>query len=383
MLIMLLIMSILNLYNIYSDYSKNVHNEKNYYKAYFEMYDKVSGSWNKETIDYVVSEYERTKSIIDSGDFSTEPNQPNTYTGYIFGDYGLFEKIKSEMEMMYRYNDRSAEISAKAKENEDFYKLKNNQYLSKTNTKIQKSFQNREIEAFYDTWGMTEYFKYDFSTLMILIIIIPLLSPVFAKEHETEMYSLLKITYNFKKLSICKMIAGAMAVFIVSILFLAMDLGTFTLLYHIHGLSQPIYSLPDYLYTPLTMKISDYIILNSIIKIAGFMILGEICLLISSAVKNEVIPFIFSFIITLFLVIADAFADNYIIMSMNPVSLFSFGNQLKDFNFLRIMNTPVYSFWFPIISALLEFSVLTFAVVVITKLKSTTHNNSKRYKNEI
>ena len=40
-LIMLVILNVLNVYHIYDDYAKNVGVEKQYYNAYFEVYEDV------------------------------------------------------------------------------------------------------------------------------------------------------------------------------------------------------------------------------------------------------------------------------------------------------------------------------------------------------
>lgn len=365
-LVMLALLSILNVYHIYSDYAENVETEKSYYDAYFNVYKDVSGSWDTETIEYVVAEYEKAKAIVDAGKFSTEPNQPGTYTGYIFGDYGLFKKIKTEMETLYHYGGTMTELSQKAADNVAFYQQKGNNYLAKVNQKIEKAYQNRNVSAFYDTFGLTEYFKYDFSTLLILILLIPMLSPLFAKEHEIEMYGLLKITPNFRKMSVCKMLAGAIAICFVSVIFLLEDLLTFTYLYHISGFSQPIYTLSAFFYSTLTVSISSYILLNAALKLLGFLVLGGVCMFVSSLVKNEILPFCASFAVTLILVVTDAFIKHDLVSIFNPVTLFSNGKLFREFQVTSIFETPVYTFILPIAAAVLELILLYTLTVFIS-----------------
>ena len=379
------IFSIINIYHIYDDYAKNIKKERTYYKAYFQLYHDVSGEWDTSKIEYVVSEYEKAKSIVDAGNFSTEPNQPNTYTGYIFGDYGLFEKIKNEMDTQYHYYSSMEEIAQRAADNTVFYQQKGNAYLTKVNQKIENTYQDRNISAFYDTFGLTKYLKYDFSTLLILVLIIPMLSPVFAREHEIEMYSLLKLTTNFKKLFASKLLAGAAAIFLVSFLFLVEDFLTFTFLYHINiiGLSQPIYALSDFYYSPLTVDIGTYILINATLKLLSFLIFGEICMVVSVLVKNEVIPFCFSFTITLILVLCDAFIDNSTVSIFNPVTLLSCGKMFKEFQVVRIFDTPVYTFYLPIIIAFSECLLLAVFTVLMGKFAPYRHSLIRRSKGEI
>ncbi len=379
-LVMLALLSVLNVYHIYSDYAENVGTEKSYYDAYFNVYKDVSGSWDTETIEYVVSEYEKAKAIVDAKNFSTESDQPDTYTGYIFGDYGLFEKIKTEMEILYHYDGAMAELAQKAADNAAFFQQKENSYLMKVNQKIEKAYQNRTVSAFYDTFGLTEYFKYDFSTLLILILLIPMLSPLFAKEHEIEMYGLLKITPNFRKMSVCKMLTGAIAICFVSVIFLLEDLLTFTYLYHISGFSQPIYTLSAFFYSPLNVSISSYIMLNAALKLLGFLVLGGVCMFVSSLVKNEIIPFCTSFAVTLILVVTDAFIEHNVVSILNPVTLFSNGKLFREFQVTSIFETPVYTFSLPIAAAVLEL-ILLYTLTIFTSCSAK--RRLRRCKHEI
>lgn len=382
-LIMLVILSILNVYHIYDDYVKNVGLEKQYYNAYFDVYEDVSGEWDTAKIDYVTSEYEKAKAIIDTGSFSTEPNQPDTHTGYVFGDYGLFEKIKTEMETLYHYDDAMTEITQKAADNAAFYKQNENEYLAELNQKLENTYRNRSVSAFYDTFGLTEYFKYDFSTLLIMILLIPLLSPLFAKEHEIEMFSLLKLTPNFKKLSLCKLSAGSIAVCIVTLIFLLEDFLMFTYLYHISGLSQPIYTLPSFFYSPLTISIGTYILMNAALKLLGFLVLGGICMAVSSVVKNEILPFCSSFAVTLILVLTDAFARNSIVSIFNPITLLSYGKLFEEFQVIRMMGTPVYAFWLPMILAALELILLAILTIMMSAITTRRQSRLRRCRHEI
>lgn len=381
-LVMLVIFGVLNIYNIYSDYKENIAAVgKGYYTAYFKVYEDVSGAWNNERIEYVIAEYEKAKAIVDAGNFSTEPNQPGTYTGYIFGDYGLFEKIKTEMETLYHYDGSMTELTQKAADNASFYQQKGNTYQARINQKIENAYQNRSVSAFYDTFGLMEYFKYDFSTLLILILLMPMLSPLFAKEHEIEMYGLLKITQNFRKLSVCKLLAGAIAICVVSLIFLLEDLLTFTYLYHISGFSQPIYTLSEFFYSPLAISISSYILLNAALKLLGFLVLGGVCIVVSSMVKNEIVPFCSSFAVTLILILTDAFIDSSVVSIFNPVTLFFCGKLFRKFQVVRIFGTPVYAFWLPIILAVLELILLAISTILISS--TTSRLKRRRCKHEI
>ena len=373
---MLVILSLLNIYHIYSEYAKDVKKEKRYYKGYFQVYDDVSGDFDTEKIEYVISEYEKAKAIVDTRKYSTEPNQPDTHTGYIFGDYGLFSKIKNEMDRLYHYDKAMEQLTQKAADNVRFYQEKGNHYQTKVNQKIINAYQGRKVSAFYDTFGLEMYFKYDFSKLLILILLMPMLSPLFAREHEIEMYGLLRITQNFRKMALGKIIAGALSVCIITVIFLAEDFAAFSYLYHIKGLSQPIYTLSDFYYSPLNISIGSYILLNCLLKMIGFLAIGGVCTAASAITRNEIIPFCVSFVSALILVVADAFSENKLLYLLNPVTLFSSGKLLKEFNVTPVAGEPVYTVFLPIIAAVAEFIVLC-AITVITQ------KHKRRGRNEV
>ncbi len=358
-LVMLVLLSILNVCKIQGDFQKTVGQNTQFYDAYFALYEDASGAWDNAKIAYVIAEYDKAKAVIDTGNFSTEPNQPGTHTGYIFGDCGLFEMMKTEMETLYHYGDTMDALTEKAADNAAFYREKGNDYLAVENEKIEKTYGGRAVSAFYDTWGLTEYFKYDLSTLFILLLLIPLLAPLFAKEHEIEMYGLLKITQNGRKLALCKLLAGALAVCLVSLFFLLQDFAAFTYIYHIDGFSQPIYALADFFYAPLTVSVGGYIALNAALKLLGFLVLGGICMLFSALVKNEILPFCGAFAVTVLFVLGDAFVESQILSVVNPVTLLASGKLFHGFQVVRVLDTPVFAFWLPIFAACLFLMLLS------------------------
>lgn len=361
-LVMLLLFSILNVCKIQSDFSKTTRTNEPFYNAYFELYEDASGEWDNAKIAYVIAEYDKAKAVIDTGNFSTEPNQPGTHTGYIFGDCNLFETMKTEMETLYHYGDAMEELTARAADNAAFYREKGNEYLARENEKIETAYQDRSVPAFYDTWGLTEYFSYDLSTLFILLLLIPLLSPLFAKEHEMEMHGLLKITQNGRRLALCKLLAGVLAICLVSLFFLVQDFAAFSYMYHIDGLSQPIYALADFFYSPLTVSVGGYLALNAALKMLGFLVLGGICMVFSARVKNEILPFCGALAVTVLFVLGDAFIESEVLSIVNPVTLLASDKLFHDFQVVHVLDTPVFAFWLPILAAflfLLLLSILT------------------------
>lgn len=357
-LFMLALFSVLNLYQIYGDYRKYAGSEKSWRDGYFAVYDEISGPWDNEKIRYVLAEYEKAKAAVSSGNYSTEPDQPGTHTGYVFGDWGLFEQIKDDMERMYHYGKTMAALTQKAADNAVFYEEKGNPALAKQNRLIAETYRDRSVTAFYDTLGISRYLKYDFSTLLILMLLIPLLSPLFAREHESGMHALLRLTPDFRKLPYAKLAACCTGIALVCLFFFTEDFLAFRYFYHIRGLSQPVWTLPDYFYTPLSCTVGGCLLLQAALKLLGFLVIGCVCTAFSAAAKHELIPFCCTFAVALVLVLTDAFAGSTVLSVLNPVTMLRSEALFRDFKTVSVFGRLVFSFRLPVLAALTEWLML-------------------------
>ena len=361
-LFLLLLFSALNLYRISGVYRKFTGADPDSSAAIartFQVYAEASGEWNNDTIRYVTEEYKKAKASVDAGIFSTEPNQPDTHTGFIFLDMNIFEEIRDGMNTRYHYENTMAALVEKAEENARFYEEKGNSYLAEQNRLIAETYRGRKVTAFYDTRGLNTYFKYDFSVLLILMLMIPMLSPLFAREHEIDMHGLLHLTQNAGRLPLCKLAAGMLAVCAVSLLFFTEDFLAFRFLYHIRGLSQPVCTLDGFFYTPLNLSIGTFILLNAALKTLSLLALGGICMAISAAAKNEMIPFGISCAVFLLLVAGDAFLNSSVLHILNPVTLFSDKHLFREYQTVSVFGKPCFRFVLPVAATVSELLLLT------------------------
>lgn len=342
--VMLVLLSLLNLYRIRGEYEKQTAREECYRVGSARVYDEVSGTWDTAKIRYVTEEYEKASAQVAAGDYSTEPNQPGTHTGFVFGDMGLFGEIRSSMERLWHYGENMQALTQQAADNAAFYAEKGNTYQARLNEKIARTYQNRSVPGYYRTDGLTQYLHYDFSALLILLLMIPMLCPLFAAEHEAEMHSLLRLTQNARLLARAKLTAGAWAVGAVCALFFAEDFAAFAVLWHIRGLAQPVYALPEYAQSPLSCSIGVLLLLHAAIRLLGFAALGSFCAAVSAFCKRELLPFCLGSALVLLLVLADTFLPS----PVNPVTLLSGAQSIRSFSVVRIGDTPVSAFLLPL-----------------------------------
>ena len=107
------------------------------------------------------------KEKVDAGNYDTDKVDPNTYSGYVFGDMNLFHDFLEEYQSFLNYQTYSEEIWQTAKENTFLYDRS-----SQMNERIMNSFQDRRITYYYNTEGFSSLYDYEFSTFLCLITIL-------------------------------------------------------------------------------------------------------------------------------------------------------------------------------------------------------------------
>ena len=143
----------------------------------FRSYERIKGPITEETVRFLTSEYQRLDALTADGTYSREP-QEETYSGYIFGDYYLLHSyFYPHMEYSVKYSSDMEEILAQAKENMTFYQESGNTAGAAENAYILHHYAGRTIPAFYLYDGWEALLSYDFSDLLILLLLILAVAP--------------------------------------------------------------------------------------------------------------------------------------------------------------------------------------------------------------
>ncbi len=190
-LIILIILSCVNVYKE-NEYSKtnsifpNTNSEQR--KVYYELYyNKLSGEITNDRIQLIQDMYFPLAEECSDMQYSTDYDK-NKLTGYVFGDYYLFKKyIIPQVEYAYMYPQTSNVISKKASENIDFYNNFENKYEIRKNKIIYNTYKDRFIPEYRLTEWVSIYFSYDFSSLLIILMLILGCCSVFSSETEKGM----------------------------------------------------------------------------------------------------------------------------------------------------------------------------------------------------
>lgn len=232
--------------------------------------ERACGPIDSELLDYVIGETNRLSLMIATETFSRDYD-PDTYTGYILKDWIVFhDYISKNLKYAVGYDYVMQDVLRRAVENVDFYQRFGNERMARVNREIYRLYSNRHIPEFRNLYGIRYYLHYDFSSLIILLLLLLTLSPVFAGEKANRM-NLLFPTYPDGGAALLG--AKIAFVFLVTIAysfwFYLVDLIGFSIFAHMQGFSLPLYAVQDFQFTPLRLTVFQYILLGFALKTLG------------------------------------------------------------------------------------------------------------------
>ena len=312
--ILLFIFLVINVGKILFDYSI-LNNDKEYIYAKNEIYQNLKGTLNNQKIDFLITKYNYAKKEVDNNNLSYNSDY---YTGYAFGDLSLYEEFLEKVQYIIDYNKNITEITDIAQENTDFFSQINKRSYNE-NLYYLRVYKDRSLINFYDNSGILEYFNYDFSSLLLIFLIAFALIPIFINEYDSKMYIIINTSMFGRKRSIInKLLISIIFIVFICLIFYLCDFVLYQQLYHFEGLSEPLYSIPDYKYTFYNGTIISYMIINFSFKTLGMLLIGAFVLLLTSFFKNYFFPFILNVSLICLLITFDDLSKNNF---LNPISL--------------------------------------------------------------
>lgn len=366
-LVVLLIFTFINVLKIYDVYKKNYFfTSQSMSDAYWRLYDdEMKGEITSDKISRLMTIYNPLyESCVVTRTFSTEYD-PNTYTGYVFGDYRMLDYgFVRPIEYAYLYKADAKLIADRAAENAAYFKSANNGYQYSKNLKIAALFDGRQIENFFQTDMYDNLFRYDFSSMLIILMSILGLVPVFVSERETEMDAILRSSkFGRGKTINGKILASCLYVLILSTWFYAVDFIAFSYFYRLTGLTNHLYAIKEFMLTPINISMGQFILLSAAIKALGLLAIGSVVLFISSFFKNAILPYILS----LGSVFSLIFFKGTMIGALrlvNPIGLITNRELFKSVEYVNLFGIPTLQF----IISVLGVAAVTSIVILGTKI---------------
>ena len=259
--------------------------------GYSAIYEQAKGPISEETVRFITSEAKRLEELTADGTYSRKP-QEGTYSGYIFGDYYLFHgTFYPHMEYSVKYASEIADILERAEENAAFYQKSGNTAGAAENAYILNHYADRNIPAFYLYDGWEALLSYDFSDLLILLLLILAVAPAFTREKENGMTLILS---SCKRggwpMIFSKSGAGVLFTWGLTILFALLNLLVFGVLCGFEGWNSPLYAIESYQYTPFSGSILSFYGIVCGLKAVGFGVAALFLTFLSACFQKSLYP---------------------------------------------------------------------------------------------
>lgn len=331
---------ILNLLLIVQNY--NQHLVAEWQEAYEELYQKYSGQITEEKTEELFLIY--SELCLETANMEAVTGEdPDSFTYNKYSDVRFLELyFINEMKYDSSYEDYANEIVKHARENVDFFQEKENSFEVEKNKKIAVAFRNRKITEFYSTKGYNYYFNYDFSSLLILFLVILGVSSVFVKEQETEMCHMLVTSRRGGIPTLtAKLVSTWLFAVAVSLLFYGEDYFLYMQLYGGWDAgSSPLYAIRTFEGTPLLISIFQSALLFLGIRILGILVIATLLLMVSMQMKRALPTVVINLIAVLLLILLAARIFGYGKL-FNPIMLIQCRSLFYEMDYLNMFGIPV------------------------------------------
>lgn len=268
-----------------------VGNTEGMQAGFAEIYDKVNGPITQETAGFLAGEYKRLSQAVADGTYSRKP-QEGTYSGYIYGDYYLIGSyFYPQMSYAVQYSADMEERLEQEADNLRFYQSVGNKFMAAKSSYILKQYADRSVTSFYLMDGWESLLKFDFSDLLILLLMILGVAASFTRERETGMTMLLASS----KRGGYYMLAAKCGVAVIyaialTIIFSLLNLMVYGILFGFQGWNCPLYAMEAYRDTPFDGTVGQFYLLSCGMKALGFSIWSLVLLLLSACFRHTLYP---------------------------------------------------------------------------------------------
>lgn len=255
------------------------------------IYEKAKGPLTNENAGFVAGEYQRLSGEVADGTYSHAP-QEGTYSGYIYGDYYLLGKyFYKPMSYAVQYAEHNRELLKQEADNLELYQSVGNKGMSARSAYILKHYEGRAVSAFYLTDGWESLLRYDFSDLLILLLLILGVASSFTREKETDMTMLLASSKRGGwPMIAAKCGSAVLYAATLTLLFSLFNLMAYGVLLGVDGWDMPLYAIEAYENTPFSGNIGVFYLLSCGMKAIGFSVMALVLLFLSSCFRRTLYP---------------------------------------------------------------------------------------------
>ena len=340
LLIMIIAFALVNLYKLNETF--RLYSPSDYYGSgddpvYTDgIYEQYKGEMTEQKIKQALEYQQKMDAIISSGNYDTKNPSSEFYTGFAFADKLETDRLIENMQEIYLYPNDIIALRRQADENISFYTGKSSFEVNKI-LLIKALYHDRIIPVYGRYRAFDMYFDYEFSSLLIILLIIFAFAPSFVKEKSIGANRTIISCGRARSVFWAKHCSMYLFVLIMTVIFAVFDLIYFGSLYGLEFIEQPLYAMADYRYTPFAITVGGALVFSVIGKLIAFLFIGELVMLISTFGKNigACVAVSLAGIIGLILI------SEQLPEFLSPINLVNMKNQLSSFEVVGVFGIPI------------------------------------------
>ncbi len=349
--------------------------------ASYTVYSVYKGTLTEEKLAEIARLREQADKILSpfgTGSFSTEYDPEKYYSGYAYGDAGIFYELSEEVNRLTSYSQSISELSAQAEEQLKNHRI--NEYFQKINKNIARLYGGRELTTLTHNKGMGDFLDYKFSSVLCIILLITGTVLIFTSDKDTGADIYLNSSVNGRgKTAAAKLAAAWFYTFLITLLFFAVDLITYTVMLRIDGFEQPLYSLTDYFSTPYTMAIWQFILLYFLLQLLGFLCIASLTALVTVIMKKPILSVIGSFACFIAMLLLKTYClsqSNRWINLFNPLVPVTAPKYIKRYDVIKVFSEPIPFFDTALICVIVLTALLSCSVILLSAFRKRRVKNA-------
>lgn len=340
--------------------------------AYWSLYETFSGEITQEKIDDIIALFADMENDYKNHNFVHVYDKEIYQSGYFSYDYVLYTRdFYSEMKRNGEYAAYSQKIAEQALKNADFFAEKGNDYEENRNRLIAETMQGRSVRDFYWTRGWQKYFDYQFSALAVFGMLTMCVPMLFTYEHEAQMSSVNATSrYGGLRLRLAKLIAMEAEIFFFFLIFTLSDLVGFHSIYVLTNPNAPIYSMANFIHTPVNLTIFGGVLFDFFMKYIGFSICSLFMALLSFLNRRGIWSYTFCILFEILFILSFYSGE------FSPMNLIVGRKLLKNFSAVNLFSNAILTLEFLSIISFLICLVLSL-IILFLKLNQEGERDEK------
>ncbi len=367
-IIALAVFLLLDLFNIYRNYNISNGLEDYYVNALLKIETQLDGELTQDKADLIRSKVNELE-LLYSGEFQNQNEPDNRFdTGYAFWDLQLWSTYDNYLNKADEFRQSSEYKLESSLKNKEFFKGKN-EFYTLANQLYYDTYSGRKITTIYDTDRLPEYFEYNFSSVLTVVILLLGIIPIFCNECECDMDIVLQTSTNGRRKSVnAKIITSLLFSFVATLVFFVTDFVGFMTFDRLDGLNQYVYAVQGYDNISLDIKVWQFIILQFVFRLMGMLIISLVFLLLSRIFKKSAAPFVCGLGYFFLVILCRVFLTNQagdILNLFNPISMIVSYKSLSKFDIVNLFNHPVFMWQLMIFVGLIIIGVLYLIILCL------------------